>query len=232
MKYGELIEGIKNFEDSFWFGEYVYFKALEKLEGARANLSTLETEHAKEIIKIFLIRWGRMGRTVDRKDLDWEQLSKQLRNSKEHFQKLRGKSLLDINLEDIEMADAIKEAYSSAEVKYIGATAISKILHLLNPELFVIWDADIREKYGVAGSATGYLKFLKLVKREVEEALEKEATKSKCGKKEIVERICVELPSKKLGQEYVRKTLAKLIDEYNWWIVHYSENLEHLTSNL
>jgi len=143
-------------------------------------------------------------------------------NSREAYQKLQGKSLLDINLDDKEIEDAIKEAYDSAEVKYIGATAISKILHLLNPELFVMWDDDIRKKYKVAGSVAGYLEFLKLVKREVEEAIEEEARKRGCGKKEIAERICRELPSNKLGSKYNEKTLAKLIDEYNWWIVHYS----------
>jgi len=77
MQYKELIGGIKKFEGSFWFGEYVYFKALERLESVRADLSRLETnEHVKQIIKMFLIQWGRMGRTVDREDLNWEQLTK------------------------------------------------------------------------------------------------------------------------------------------------------------
>ena len=222
MRYEEFVESIKNYEDSFWFGEYVYFKALEKLEEVRADLKLLETEkHVKQVIKIFLIQWGRMGRAVDRKDLDWEQLAKQLRNSKESFQKLQGKSLLDLNLDDEEIEDAIKKAYNSAKVKYIGATAISKILHLLNPELFVMWDDDIRKKYKVAGNAAGYLEFLKIVKKEIEEAIEEEATRRGCSKKEIADRICKELPSNKLGPEYSRKTLAKLIDEYNWWRVHY-----------
>lgn len=48
----------------------------------------------------------------------------------------------------------------------------------------------------------------------MEEAIE-EALKSGCSKKEVAEKICRELPSSKLGPEYNRKTLAKLIDEYN-----------------
>jgi len=85
-----------------------------------------------------------MRRTANRKDLNWKQLTKQLRDAKEFFQRLQGKSLLDINLEVEEIEDAIKRAYNAA-AKYIGLTAISKILHLLNPELFVIWDEDIRK---------------------------------------------------------------------------------------
>jgi len=222
MRYAELVKGIINFESSFWFGEYVYFKALENLENVRADLSKLETkEHVEGIIKMFLIQWGRMGRTVDRRDLNWEQLTKQLRSSKEAFQKLQGKSILDINLDDEEVIDAIKRTYEAASIKYIGATAISKILHLLNPEIYVMWDEDIRMKYKVAKSVKGYLDFLKQMKVEVKEALGEGVKEKGCSEKEIVEEICRELPSKKLGQEYSRKTLAKLIDEYNWWLVHY-----------
>ena len=88
MQYKELICGIKNFEDFFWFGEYVYFKALERLENMRADLSRLETnEHVKQIIKMFLIQWGRMGRTVDREDLNWEQLTKTTTQLQRDFSK-------------------------------------------------------------------------------------------------------------------------------------------------
>ena len=223
MKYLELVDGIKRFEYSLWFGEYVYFKALEMLKEVRANLDVLDAEkHVKQIIKMFLIQWGGMRRTIDRDGLSWEQLTEQLRNSKEVFQKLRDKSLLDMNLNNKELADAIVEAYNSARVRYVGATAVSKILHLLNPELFIMWDYVIREKYEVTGSARGYLKFLKRVKGEIEEALTEEAAKKGCGTDEVARTICTELPSSKLGPEYSRKTLAKLLDEYNWWNAHYS----------
>ncbi|MEM2111373.1 MAG: hypothetical protein QXX08_05795 [Candidatus Bathyarchaeia archaeon] len=38
---------------------------------------------------------------------------------------------------------------------------------------------------------------------------------------EVAEKVCREFPSIELGSEYNIKTLAKLIDEYNWWVVHY-----------
>jgi hypothetical protein len=221
MKYADLVEGIRNFEDTFWFGEYVYFKALEKLEPVRTDLSKLETkEHVEGIIKIFLIQWGAMGRIANRRDLDWEQLAKQLRSSKEAFQKLQGKSLLDIDLDDKGVKDAIKRTYEAAKIKHIGPTTISKILHLLNPEIYVMWDEEIRKEYKATGDAEGYLNFLKRMQVEVREALEERAKEKGCNEKEIEKEICRELPSKKLGQEYSRKTLAKLIDEYNWWFVH------------
>ncbi|MEM2179118.1 MAG: hypothetical protein QXI49_07555 [Candidatus Methanomethylicaceae archaeon] len=166
-----------------------------------------------------------MGRSINRvEDSEWEQLTKQLHNYKEAFQKLLNKSLLNINFDNEEIKNAIKKVYNSVKIKHIGATAISKILHLLNPELFVMWDDDIRKKYKVAGNEKGYLEFLKLVKREIEEVIEDKAKKIRCSKEEIIKRICQELPSNKLGKEYKRKSLAKLIDEYNWWVVRYGKS--------
>jgi hypothetical protein len=222
MKYAELVKGVKNYEDSFWFVEYLYFKALELLGDVRADLSRLETvEHVEEIIKMFLIHWGGMRRTVGREGLGWEQLTRRLREAKDAFQKLYGKSLLDIDFDDVGVRDAIMRTYEAVNIKYIGATAISKILHLLNPEVYVMWDEKIRRKYRVRGNAKGYIDFLKQMKKEVEEALKERAREKRCSIKEVAEEICKELPSKKLGKEYSRKTLAKLIDEYNWWFVRY-----------
>jgi len=216
LKYEELIACIKNFEARHWFGEYVYFKTLEELKNVRKDLSTLTKARMEEVVKIFLLQWGQMGRTVNRKDLNWEQLTNNLRNQKESFRRLQSETLLDIDLDDKEVTDIIMEVIKSVRVRHIGPTAISKILHLFNPELFVMWDDRIRKKYLVGGNENCYLDFLKAVRQDVEEAIEGHARKSGIDKEEIIERICRELPSKKLGQKYSRKTLAKLIDEYNW----------------
>jgi len=217
LKYEELIAGIKNFEERWWLAEYVYFKTIEELKDVRKDLSTLTKGHMEEVVKIFLLQWGQMGRTVNREDLNWEQLTNNLRSQKESFQRLQSETLLHINFDDREITDIIKEVFRSVKVRYIGPTAISKILHLLNPELFVMWDDRIRrEKYHVRANENGYLDFLKAVKQDIEEAMDDQARNSGTDKEEIIERICRELPSKKLGQKCSRKTLAKLIDEYNW----------------
>lgn len=225
MRFEEFKKRIEESEGKYWLPECIYFKALENLEYIRANLSKLEEQmHVQEIIKPFLINWGRMGRTVNRRDTEWGKLTQQLRDSNEFFQKLRDRSFLDIRFGEREAVNAIKEVYKSARVKNIGPTAVSKILHLLNPELFVMWDEEIRKKYGVKGSADGYIEFLRKMQNEMNEALEEEAKRRGSNKDEIAKRICEELPSKKLGQEFIRhirkKTLAKLIDAYNWILCH------------
>lgn len=68
-----------------------------------------------------------------------------------------------------------------------------------------MWDEDIRRKYWVAGSAAGYLEFLNKVKEKLQKAIEEEAGKRGCSNGEIVDEICKELPSKKLGANYTEK---------------------------
>jgi hypothetical protein len=204
--YDDLVKYIKNYEEAFWFYEYVYLKTIEELELIRADLDKLDTkEHVLPIIKMFLIQWGRMGRIVDIKDLNWDQLTKQLRNAKEAFKKLQGKTFLDINFDDKEIKDAIMKCYEAARIKYIGPTAISKILHLFNPENFVMWDKNIREKYGVKGDAKGYLDFLKRMQIEVKKVLEEKAKEKGCDVEEVIEEICRELLSKKNSVRNIEK---------------------------
>lgn len=220
MRFEEFRKRVEESERRYWLPEFIYFKALENLEDIRADLNKLEQAHVEEIIRMFLINWGRMGRTVERKDTEWSELTERLRNSNEFFQKLRGLNFLDVEFNE-EVTSAIRDAYKSAKVKNIGPTAISKVLHLLNPELFVMWDEDIRDEYRVKGNANGYIEFLKKMQNEIDEALEEEAKNRGYSKDEVARRICEELTGEKLRRELTRKkTLAKLIDEYNWMLCH------------
>jgi len=223
LKYKDLIDKVQLYENENWFGEFIYFKTLGQLRDVLEDIRNLKfKEHVMDVIRIFLLQWGQMARTVEREDTEWKKLTDNLLSMRESFQKLRGKSLLD-DFDNEEIAEHIKSIYESAYVKNIVPTAISKILHLLNPDLFVMWDEKIREKYkkknpAISISANGYLEFLKTVQTEVKEAIKEESERSGRSEQDIVEEICTNLPSKKLGPEYCRKTLAKLIDEYNYII--------------
>jgi uncharacterized protein YukE len=227
VKYAELFKKIEQNEKEYWFAEFVYFKALEQLEDVRRDVSELRLkEHVIDVIRIFLVQWGQMARAIEREKppTDWDKLTKNIKSQRDAFQRLAGKDLLSIDFDEV--AGDIECIYNKlAEVRNIGATATSKILHLLNPEVFVMWDGKIIEKYKekyekVGGNAKGYVEFLKAVQREVKEAIEEEAKRSGKSEKQIVEEICTNLPSKKLGPEYSRKSLTKLVDEYNWTLAH------------
>ena len=70
------------------------------------------------------------------------------------------KSILEIDLD--QMGDEIKEIFKKiSSIRNVGPTSASKILHLLKPQLFIMWDMDIAKTYRVKTSPTGYLEFLK-----------------------------------------------------------------------
>lgn len=110
------------------------------------------------------------------------------------FQKLDGLRFEDVNFDDIrseiiQLYDILSEFRG---IKYVGA---SKIMHLKNPQLFVMWDTNIRQFYRIWDTkAENYLKFLKKMQ-------------------EI---------SNHIKWTDKRKTLAKVIDEYNFMKFTYS----------
>lgn len=62
----------------------------------------------------------------------------------------------------------IKKAFKIlADIKGIQKTGAPKIIHLMVPRVFVMWDAYIRKHYGFKkGDANDYLIFLKLMQKQ------------------------------------------------------------------
>lgn len=219
MRFRDLIDKVDTFEEETELPECMYFGAIEKLKDVQEDLRKLDDIlHVRRIIKPFLINWGMMGRVVGRKDLDWRKLGETLRSLEPAFAKLRNKRLINIKLDEAIFSNAIKEIYHKLRIiPYIGSpTALSKILHLLNPEVFVMWDSDIRKKYKeknkrVGDSPDGYLEFLKEVQKELKEALEDRQRETGRSLDEIEQEI---------RNRYKNKTLARIVDEYNWITAH------------
>lgn len=61
---------------------------------------------------------------------------------------LSGKRLGDVDLASERTTEAIETAFRCfAQYESIGVTGASKVLHMLNPALFMMWDTKIREAY-------------------------------------------------------------------------------------
>lgn len=107
------------------------------------------------------------------------------------FDFFKDKEFDTIDLSDKHTTDKIKEIYSSLSqfegVKYVGAT---KIMHLLNPRLFMIWDNKIIRHYKAKRTPEGYIDFMKLMQKMWKE-----------GK----------YPKPQNGE-----TVPRAIDRYNW----------------
>lgn len=215
MQYENFIETIDEFEEDYELIELLYFGAIERLRDVQKDVSKLDDlKHIQRIMKLFLISWGMMNRVVGRKNLDWKKLGETLRSLEKEFELLRDKKFLNIDFNDETLSHAIKTIYGKLDpIPYLGSpTTISKILHLLNPEIFVMWDNAIVNFYheidpDVDYSASGYLEFLKLTQKTIIVTLskfERETEKS-------LDNIEAELRRK-----YQNKTTTKLIDEYNW----------------
>lgn len=85
--------------------------------------------------------------------------------------------------------------------------ATSKMLHLINPKLFVMWDNPICDAYHLQVGASSYAyEFLPKMKEEANEVITTYMKDYDNNRDEAIKQI-----ESKYG-----KTLAKLIDEYNW----------------
>ena len=123
--------------------------------------------------------------------------------------KTKFKDLENFNLETFDFSeknisiikDIFDELYkvklkSAKATRLLKSTGTSKLLHGINPKLFVMWDKGICEHYGCSQNSAGYVLFLKMMKEEAISILKEQ-------KKEVI--------IKQLGS-----AIPKLIDEYNW----------------
>ena len=216
LKYKDLIDNVNKY---YYKKEPIYFEAIADLEELRKDLTKLDdTKHLIGIVKPFLIKWGRMGRVVGREGLNWRSLGERLRSSEKDFGNIREKKFQTIDFEKDKISDSITTIYGKLDpLPYLGSpTTISKTLHLLNPEIFVMWDIKIREKYrnknsGIRNSPEVYVEFLKETQKEIRDALNDRKKETGRELDEI---------EKEIRNKYKNITLAKIVDEYNYGAVH------------
>lgn len=206
-------------EEETELAECMYFGAIEKLKDVQKDLTKLDdVQHIQRVIKPFLIQWGMMGRVVGQEGLRWMELGEILRSLGKEFRELRSKSFITIEFDEEKISSVIKNIYRRLDpIPYIGGpTTIPKMVHLLSPEIFVMWDKDIKETYRkqnncISNTPEGYLEFLKEVQEELKEAL---YDRQKETGKELDE------IEQEIRSRYKNKTLARIVDEYNWMIAH------------
>ena len=133
--------------------------------------------------------------------------------------KLRGKTILDVCLDENIYGESIADVICSSFKKIANCgppskrngrpnnevTAASKIFHIINPELFVMWDRAIISGYGGYNRRLFYTDFLRRMQKLANYAIcqiEKE-----CG-------VCRDEAIARLQCD--GHTLAKALDEYNY----------------
>jgi len=128
------------------------------------------------------------------------------------LEQLQGEALLTVDLTShsggaapvrlIEQAyDAIYRAGPRAEY-----TGTSKILHCLNPALFVMWDSSIRKGYGVGGSPASYAQvFMPKMQALARQAVAEVMLAKGVWVDEALRELCA-----------CGHSLAKVVDEFNY----------------
>lgn len=157
------------------------------------NFVDLNQESVEKDILGFLNKWG-ICRIPNSSKIE---LFQALVNLKENIQYFKGKKLWEnFDFKDKEQKALIKKIFGDLEkIHKISSVAISKMMHMFNPDFFIMWDNAIQERYGFYGNVKGYTYFLQRIKKKiVENNLIKDYNNSKL-KDEI--------------------SLLKLIDEYN-----------------
>jgi len=151
----------------------LYYGCIQGMSKVKLNKITLKDIEGP--IKTFLINWGTMRRVLDRKK-EWEKdLEKALRSKCNALDVFRNKNLLTSDIEKIDVKKSIINCYENVE-KRVGPVAASKILHIIAPIFFPMWDGAIRttisQDYkdskifarGIGASSVGYYKFMQATK--------------------------------------------------------------------
>ena len=98
--------------------------------------------------------------------------------------------------------------YIATAGKRTEVTGAAKILHVLNPHFFVMWDDAIRKGYAINATKEEYgYRFLPLMQRELRGAIGSFVADNQSAPAEAVAKLEALRPP---------RTLAKMIDEYSY----------------
>jgi len=201
--------------------DYTYYLIVYELERMQISerIGQLRPEHMNPIL-LFLRDWMPAGWVgwSEKKGRRWQmdsELCEALNSLKDEFIALRAADLE--YFEPNQQGDTVKTIFEricdlklAASEKAV-ATVTSKIMHLLNPKLFVMWDTRIIDFYNFQPNADGYVKFLVRMK-ELTQQLQPYADRIKEKAEELRREAC-EVYGTEICSE---KSLVKLIDENNW----------------
>jgi len=164
------------------------------------NISDPWGDAGLDTILDFVRRWNNrvpVGRHV-------QKIKNKSRSLRADFEKLNGMVLerISFTTENVQIIQKIFSDLSNISLdtdkkKFsFGSTGPSKLMHAINPKLFVMWDYGICDYYGCFPNACGYIHFMQIMQH--------------------IARCLIKEPSNKEKLEATGRSLPKLIDEFNW----------------
>jgi hypothetical protein len=193
----EFSELVEQYEKKCENPDGVYIMVLREFE--KRNLQDLSYHDVESVLRPYLLKWGKMGRVLGIRGC--QIICDKLKELNPKFAVLRHKALLTFDLDaKLKFADIYDEIVNAkwetqkGKTRRVGPTSASKTLHLVAPDLFMIWDRTIRNYYGFQETGKEYLRFLVNMKNWLKK---------------------LKPTIKKLQAKY-QKSSTKIIDEYNW----------------
>lgn len=143
----------------------------------------------------------------DQKNL--KDLKKVLEKNKPLFEKLKDKDFRTVNFDEI--CNDVEEIYSSlSKVRGVEFTGASKVMHLFNRNLFVMWDTKIRKEY-----------MKKKYEEEYKINIEGTSSRDFLNFQKLMQAIFG-----RIEWDNQNKTLPKAIDEYNYITITYHKKMQ------
>ena len=213
ITYQELFKACKEFEEDEEAYNQAWLLARKFVDWK--NLDSLPEQEIENRVILFLNRWA-CHLPKDRR------LTKRLkdvyRQSIPFLDALDGEAIQDFDFNQKKKVEGNEYRNSEIMLKvfqnfystgyHFRDVAASKVLHMINPHLFVMWDTSICKAYSVKKSPSGYVyKFIPLMKKKANEIIDSYMKDKKCSREKAV---------KALNEFRPLKTLAKLLDEYNY----------------
>jgi hypothetical protein len=160
-------EKVEEMIEKYIITDCIYTSCIE--EFGRIKLSEMNEIDGIRIIRPFLFTWGQMQRWLG--DVGVERVIQKLKSEAfaVRIEPLRCRNLQIVKLEGLKelivgLFNELMETKFNSELgkeKHVNSTATSKVLHLCCPNLFIMWDRNIRigyHKYN--GEGEDYFQFL------------------------------------------------------------------------
>jgi len=204
----DFIRKAQAYQGSVYALEDSYRRILNRLD-IWDNLAEIDDSKTRCILE-FLNQWKcRVGYDCT------SSLAKTLRELSESLLKFKSHRLEEVSFDSlVDHLDDIKNVFRGiasvrAGAKTVGATATSKILHLVNPRFFMMSDRNIRHGYGCSDNEMGYTKFMRHMKSFADALIREYSLMRNIPMNSVFPSLVSECKSR-------ATTIPKLLDEYNW----------------
>lgn len=205
----DFIENVRAYQSTEYALENLYQETIKRRD-VWDRLGEIDDSKTRDVVLRFLNEWKcRLSYDCA------SNLAKTLRETSKLLSRFNRHRLEEVSLESlIANSDLIHEVFAriasvEAGRRMVGATATSKILHLVNPNFFMMSDENIRCGYGCTDNEQGYVNFMWRMKLFCDAVLREYSTVRKVPVSSTFQSLVSECES-------TATTVPKLLDEYNW----------------